>query len=125
MKKRKSSCLSIYAGNNKLSGAMDLYTAFFSFIGLLAFANWVYNSFSSLFWITYYNVLELLQPEKYSLEKRFGQWAGEWRFETLPISKAVHNWFVLLRQCQQSQSNAVPSTTVYSKHAFFLAYFPE
>ena len=56
---------------------MDVYTAFFALIGFLAFANWMYCCFASLVSTTYYNVLELLQPDKYSLEKRFGQWAGE------------------------------------------------
>lgn len=56
---------------------MDCCTAFFTLIGVLAVANWMYSCFSSLVWITFYNILELWQPEKYSLEKRFGQWAGE------------------------------------------------
>lgn len=56
---------------------MDYYVAFFSFVGFLAVCNWIYITFRSLFWITYHNVLELWNPEKYSLEKRFGQWAGE------------------------------------------------
>lgn len=56
---------------------MDFYTAIFAFVGFLAVANWTFTTFKSLFWITYYNILEQLSPEKYSLEKRFGQWAGK------------------------------------------------
>lgn len=59
---------------------MDYYTAFFSLVGFLAVVNWMYTTFESLVWITYYNILEQLNPEKYSLEKRFGQWAGKIRF---------------------------------------------
>lgn len=72
---------------------MDYYTAFFTFVGFLAVANWTYITFRSLVWITYYNILEQLNPEKYSLEKRFGQWAGEikicsseWRNTTQPYA---------------------------------------
>lgn len=60
-----------------LTGAMDFYTSIFAFVGFLAVANWTYTTFRSLFWVAYYNVLEQLNPEKYSLEKRFGQWAGK------------------------------------------------
>lgn len=56
---------------------MDCYAAFFTFVGVLAVANWMFITFRSLFWVTYYNIVEQLNPEKYSLEKRFGQWAGE------------------------------------------------
>lgn len=63
-----------------LTITMDYYTAFFSLVGFLAVANWMYTTFESLVWITYYNILEQLNPEKYSLEKRFGQWAGKIRF---------------------------------------------
>lgn len=56
---------------------MDFYTTFFALIGFLSVANWMYGSFESLVRITYHTILELANPEKYSLERKFGQWAGK------------------------------------------------
>lgn len=56
---------------------MDYLTTIFALIGFLATLAWLYSSFSSLIWITYYSILGQIYPQEYSLEKRFGQWAGK------------------------------------------------
>lgn len=56
---------------------MDYLTTVFALIGFSATLAWLYSSFSSLIWITYYSVLGQIYPQKYSLDQRFGQWAGK------------------------------------------------